>query len=214
MERDEKLTSELRKFSKKLGVDIVGLADPKHFNRFEATFRPESYLSDSKTVIIIGIHLYDVTLDAWYSSKKNFHFADSILEVHCHRIKDFLFKKGYNSKVMSYTPGLFLKDSAALAGVGPIGKNNLLITKKFGSQVRLRALTTNAPLVVGEPILESEYCKECKICQESCPADAFQDGKYNKDICLKYNLSHLKKLSEYTSIWCNVCIDSCPVGKK
>ncbi len=34
--------------------------------------------------------------------------------------------------------GAFLKDSAHLAGLGVIGKNNLLVTPEFGTRVRLR----------------------------------------------------------------------------
>jgi epoxyqueuosine reductase len=36
--------------------------------------------------------------------------------------------------------GLYLKDAAVLAGLGVIGKNNLLITPQFGPRVRLRAM--------------------------------------------------------------------------
>jgi epoxyqueuosine reductase len=100
-----------------------------------------------------------------------------------------------------------------LAGIGSIGKNNLLITKKYGSQVRLRALVTSAPLICGTPIYKSEYCKECNICIESCPAKAFTNGKYNKKLCLEYNYANWKELSDYTVIWCNKCIESCPIGK-
>jgi len=135
------------------------------------------------------------------------------LENFCARLKKYLSKEGYESKTISYEPGLFLKDACALAGIGPIGKNNLLITDEFGSQVRLRALVTTAPLVCGDPILESMYCEGCNKCIEACPANAFLEGKYNKIICLPYCLSHLMKISEDTVIWCNLCIDACPIGK-
>lgn len=217
MENDKELTENLIKYSKKIGVDIIGFADPKCYEKFPKINRPERFLKDAKTVSIIGIHLYDIILDAWSQDQKtgkSFHYLDSILENRCYLIKEFLSKKGYNSVIIPYNPGLFLKDSAAIAGIGPVGKNNLLITKDFGSQVRLRAIVTNAPLKFGQPILESEYCKKCNICIESCPAQAFVNGKYVKDICLSYNLSNLKKLTEYTSIWCNICIESCPVSKK
>ena len=217
MEKDKELTEDLIKYSKKIGIDVIGFADPKYYDKFAKINRPERFLKDAKTVIIIGIHLYDIILDAWSQDQKTgkgFHYLDSIIENRCHLIKEFLSKKGYNSEIISYNPGLYLKDSAAIAGIGPIGKNNLLITKEYGSQVRLRAIVTNASLENGKPILESEYCKQCNICNEACPANAFVNGKYIKDICLSYNLSNLKKLSEYTSIWCNTCIEACPVSKK
>jgi epoxyqueuosine reductase len=217
MEKDKELTEDLIKYSKKIGIDVIGFADPKYYNKFAKINRPERFLKDVKTVIIVGIHLFDIILDAWSQDQKTgkaFHYLDSILENRCYLIKDYLSKKGYNSKIISYNPGLYLKDSAALAGIGPIGKNNLLITKEYGSQLRLRAIVTNAPLENGKPILESEYCKQCIICNEACPAEAFVDGKYIKDICLSYNFSNSKKLSENTSIWCNTCIEACPVSKR
>ena len=36
--------------------------------------------------------------------------------------------------------GLYLKDAAVMAGLGCIGRNNLLVTQKFGPRVRLRAV--------------------------------------------------------------------------
>ena len=216
MTYDFELTEKVKKFCEKIGVDVLGLADPNLFDRFPKYNRPEFYLKESQTVIIIGMHLYDLVLDAWTRDpefNKNFQFVDTILEKLLYQIKDFLEKRGYDSELISYKPGLYLKDAAALAGIGPIGRNNLIITEQFGSQVRLRALTTTAPLKCGTPILESKYCENCNKCIEACPAQAFRDGKYNKNTCYAYQISHLRTLSDYTSIWCNVCIESCPAGK-
>jgi epoxyqueuosine reductase QueG len=217
MERDKELTEDIIEYSKLVGIDIIGFADPSLFNRFPEQNQPNSILKNTNTVIVIGIHLYDIMLDAWSKNEeisKNVQFADSILQNHCHSIRKFLIKREYDAKIVSYNPGLYLKDAAALAGMGPIGKNNMLISKEYGSQVRLRAIATSAPLVVGEPIFESEFCEDCNICVESCPAEAFSTGKYEKEPCLKYNYANWKVLSDYTVIWCNICIESCPIGKK
>ena len=210
------LTEEVSKYCNEIGVDIVGFADPLNFNRFNQIYRPFSFLKSCKTVIVIGFHLFDISLDAWNrdeEKEKSSHFADLILINQCHRIKNFLAKKGLRSKIVSYEPGLYLKDAAALAGMGPIGKNNLFITERYGSQIRLRALVTEAPLVVGNPINESKYCKNCDICIEACPANAFSEGKYNKDACLTYCQANLRNLSDKTVLWCNICIECCPIGK-
>jgi epoxyqueuosine reductase QueG len=217
MERDRKLTEEIIKLSSRIGIDIIGFADSKWYIRYKEENRPNNYLKNSQTVIIIGIYLYDIILDAWsqdQTSGKSFHYLDSILESRAHKLKDFLTKKGYKSKIISYSPGLFLKDSAALAGLGPIGKNNLFISKKFGSQVRLRAIVTEAPLLTGIPIENSEYCSDCNICLSKCPAGALTPEGYNRQACESYCLSNLRKLSDYTSIWCNICIEACPHSKK
>jgi epoxyqueuosine reductase QueG len=217
MERDQSLTNQVRDYCVKIGVDVVGFADPKLFERYLEENRPTKFIEESSTVIIIGFHLYDIILDAWSHKEGGgiwtHQFADAVVEQFCNGVRRFLLKKGFNSRVIPYSPGLFLKEAAALAGIGPIGKNNLLITEKFGSQVRLRAITTTAPLICGEPIIESKYCKECTLCINACPADAFVEGKYIRERCYGYLETHKRKLSENTVIECNVCIESCPIGK-
>lgn len=199
-----------------IGIDLIGFADPRFFDKYQPNNRPHSFLENLKTIIIIGFYLYDLILDAWSKDDikhQSYHFADSILLNQCYKIKGFLCKHGFKSNIIPYKPGIYLKDAAALAGMGPIGKNNLVITKSYGSQVRLRALATEAPLLVGNPIKESKYCNDCDICVEACPANAFSEGKYNKDACLTYCQVNLKNLSDKTTIWCNICIECCPIGK-
>jgi len=216
MNRDSSLTKRIVKYCEMIGIDVVGFCDPMLYNEHVKGARPGSFLNETRTVVVIGLHLNDLILDIWYQDKKSnksFHFADSIIEGLGCKLKDFISEEGFKSEMISYNPGLYLKDTAALAGIGPIGKNNLLITQKFGSQVRLRALVTDAPLCMGVPIFESEYCKDCEICAKSCPAEALKDGSYNKRRCLAYSQSHLKVLSDTSDIWCNICIESCPVGR-
>lgn len=216
MNRDQTLTEDLVEYSKKINLDIIGFAHPKHFDRYKERNQPETYLKNSNTIIVAGMHLFDINLDAYCHDKSkgiDYHFADSIIELKCHLIKDWLNERNLKSVILTYYPGLFLKEAAALAGIGPIGKNNLLLTKKFGPQVRLRAISTEAALICGKPITESEYCKECDLCIQACPADAFPNGKYNKRKCQKYQYANLKYLSDDTTIWCNECIEACPLYK-
>lgn len=217
MNRDQKLTDHLIQYAYKIGIDLIGFVHPKEYERFKKENRPEAYLENVQTVIVIGIHVYDILLDAWSQDQatgKSFHYLDSILESRAYRIKDFLFQKIYNSIILPYSPGLFLKDSATLAGLGPIGKNNLFISKQFGPQVRLRAIATEAPLKTGIPTKKNKYCNGCDLCIVNCPAKALTPDGYNKKACLSYNIANLRMLSEYTSIWCNICIETCPYSKK
>lgn len=65
------------------------------------------------------------------------------------------------------------KTVATRAGLGWIGKNNLLVTETFGSAVRISSLLTNAPLKCGSPIDKSR-CGGCSLCVQKCPAQALQ----------------------------------------
>jgi ferredoxin len=211
---DPELTRKVEQTCKTAGADIFGCADPATFRQFSKDNRPEKFLTGIQTIVVVGIHLYDIVLDAWSQppgSGKGYQFADQILEGICHRVVDFLTGQDYASAIVPYG-GLFLKDIAAVAGIGPIGKNNLLLTPRFGSQVRLRALVTTASLICGTPVTTSEYCTGCQRCIDACPAEAFSQGSYDRDTCEAYQLSHLRHLSEQSTIWCNACIESCPVG--
>jgi epoxyqueuosine reductase QueG len=211
---DPALTQKLEQTCKTAGADIFGCADPATLRQFSKDNRPEKFLAGIQTIVVVGIHLYDIVLDTWSQppgSGKGYQFADQILEGICHFVADFLTRHDYASVTVPYA-GLLLKDIAAVAGMGPIGKNNLLLTPQFGPQVRLRALVTTAPLTCGTPVTTSEYCIACQRCIDACPAKAFAKGSYDRDTCEAYQLSHLQHLSDQSTIWCNACIESCPVG--
>ncbi len=212
---DVGLTEQLEHTCLKAGADVFGCADLAVIRQLSKNNRPEKFLAEVQTVVVVGIHLYDIVLDAWSQPPglgKGNQFADQILEGICYCAKDFLADHDHVSVVVPYA-GLLLKEIAAVAGIGPIGKNNLLLTPEFGPQVRLRALVTDAPLKCGNPILTCRYCATCQKCVDVCPANALAKGHYDREKCEPYQLSHLRHLSEYTSIWCNACIEACPVGR-
>ncbi|MDR3299447.1 MAG: epoxyqueuosine reductase [Candidatus Accumulibacter sp.] len=70
-----------------------------------------------------------------------------------------------------YATRLPHKTVATLAGLGWIGKNALLVTRQFGSAIRLTSVITNAPLPCGEPVTVS-HCGRCVKCVDICPAGA------------------------------------------
>jgi len=69
--------------------------------------------------------------------------------------------------------GIYLKDTAVLAGLGCIGRNNLLITPGLGPRVRLRALLLEDELTPTGPTT-FDPCDSCKeFCRKACPQNAF-----------------------------------------
>jgi epoxyqueuosine reductase len=87
--------------------------------------------------------------------------------------------------------GTYLKDAAVVAGLGCIGRNNLLITREYGPRVRLRALTLGVDLPSGGVVAEAEVgtpvdpmrfdpCAGCDApCLRACPQGAFADPIYD-----------------------------------
>ncbi len=77
--------------------------------------------------------------------------------------------------------GTFLKDAAVLAGLGCIGRNNILVTPEYGPRVRLRALTLAARLPSTGPVA-FDPCADCDApCRRVCPQGAFDTGLYKPE---------------------------------
>jgi epoxyqueuosine reductase len=114
------------------------------------------------------------------------------------------------------------KTVATRAGLGWIGRNDLLITPEYGSAVRLSSILTDARLGEGKPINVSR-CGTCHACVEACPAKAPSgrdwDVSLDRDDFLDVHACY-RKAKEYAaergygSTICGICITVCPWTKK
>jgi epoxyqueuosine reductase len=69
--------------------------------------------------------------------------------------------------------GIYLKDTAVLAGLGCIGRNNMLITPELGPRVRLRGMLLEDELTPSGPVA-FDPCAGCEeFCRKACPQNAF-----------------------------------------
>ncbi|MEE9911371.1 MAG: epoxyqueuosine reductase [Deltaproteobacteria bacterium] len=115
------------------------------------------------------------------------------------------------------------KMAATRAGLGWIGKTDLLVSEKFGPRIRLATVLTNHHFDhLGVPVTESR-CGKCDICATACPGraasgklwntsldrDDFYDAFKCRDACRKLSIERLdKKISI-----CGICVSVCPFGK-
>jgi epoxyqueuosine reductase len=112
---------------------------------------------------------------------------------------------------------------ATRAGLGWIGKTDLMVTSRFGPRVRLASiLMTTGISPPGNPISESQ-CGECTVCVDRCPAQAatgqlwtteidrnkFYDPVKCKKYCRKISLEKIKKDISL----CGLCLLVCPQGQ-
>jgi hypothetical protein len=210
--KSKEITTKLRRFIDKKKIDIYGFT-----NKI-----PEGLIFTKKgirgnSVIILGIHMVDEFLDLWIETDAYSRcFSDEILRAYCYEISLFLERHGYTSEPLPYN-GAYLKDLGELAGLGKIGKNNLLITPEFGPNIRLRAIITEAKLE-NNPELDFNPCADCDMpCIKNCPADAFNKNEqitkrpndYVMQKCLSYQKKHLKYISDVSKLWCQICIENC-----
>ncbi len=117
--------------------------------------------------------------------------------------------------------GVFLKDAAVLAGLGIIGKNNLLVTPEFGPRVRLRAMFLEWSLVPTGPIDWFDPCEECSApCRQACPQKAYASGSYARGSCMVQMESDRTNpvpddsdgSNQSMVRYCRQCELACPVG--
>ena len=130
-----------------------------------------------------------------------------------------------------YTPKgagfAFLKDAAVLAGLGVIGKHNLLITPEFGTRVRLRAIFMDAELRTTGPVSDYYPCDGCPMpCHRACPQSAFEGGLFQRARC-KVEMDRNEAAAEViegsvmgideatkTTKYCRNCELVCPVAAR
>lgn len=81
--------------------------------------------------------------------------------------------------------GIYLKDAAVLAGLGIIGKNNLVLVPGYGPRIRFRALWADL-VVEAVPVLDDwSPCTGCaRPCRTHCPQQAFSGGAFSRERCL------------------------------
>jgi epoxyqueuosine reductase len=110
------------------------------------------------------------------------------------------------------------KTIATRAGLGWIGKSALLVTKEYGSAIRLGSVLTDARLAAGAPT-DTSHCGNCRECVDRCPAraivgDNWQPGMprasiYDAAACR----ATARRLSDQVGIEptiCGICINACP----
>ena len=115
------------------------------------------------------------------------------------------------------------KMAATRAGLGWIGKTDLLVSERFGPRFRMASILTNYRFEnLGKPITESK-CGTCMICVEKCPAHAANGKSWNIGIDRDefYNASKCREMCRKRSFdyihkeisLCGICISVCPKGK-
>ena len=96
------------------------------------------------------------------------------------------------------------KTIAVLAGLGWIGKNNLLITPEYGSAISMCTLLTTAPLPAVSYPAGNPKCGACTICKDICPVGAIKGKDWNK------NSPRDERIDVYSCTTCLKCLVHCP----
>ncbi|MBN1940125.1 MAG: epoxyqueuosine reductase [Candidatus Aminicenantes bacterium] len=100
------------------------------------------------------------------------------------------------------------KKIAVLAGLGHIGRNNLLVHPDFGSRIRLVTVLTDMPLEADRPT--GADCGSCRACLSACPAAAIKERPEDFDHrgCFA-KLEEFRRLRYVSQHICGICVKAC-----
>ena len=205
------------------------LYDRESSNYFE--FKGFEWREEHKSVLVWAlVHpISEPVLDWWSMKVKGFTPGNRVLRMQSKELRIWLGEElGISALSLPYQiefGGAFLKDSAHLAGLGVIGKNNLLVTPEFGTRVRLRGIFMEAELEPTGPI-DFDPCNGCDMpCHRACPREAFRSGAFERALCklendkrdaeveiLDGSIMGIEEASEVTKP-CRYCELACPVAQ-
>jgi len=113
------------------------------------------------------------------------------------------------------------KTAATRAGLGWVGRHCQLVTRSFGSWVRLGTVFTDIELPCG-PTLEKSFCGHCTRCVEACPAKALKGNAWYPGLpreeildvwaCDQWKKDHYSQYHKGHN--CGICSAVCPYGLK
>ena len=127
----------------------------------------------------------------------------------------------FETRVCVDTAPIIEREVAAAAGVGWIGKNDMVIDSQLGSMFMLGEVITTLELEPTPPA--KDRCGTCRRCLQACPTGALT-APYQMDAsrCISYlTIEHQHEISEDLSrrmgnwvFGCDVCQEVCPYNRK
>ncbi len=202
--------------SSSLGIDLIGFApvDENFIFEKDQTTGIE-YLYNNG--IVLGMEMNFEAIDTAPGPDAGLE-AQRIyakLGIATNKLADFIRSKGYGAIACHPLGGPILYPAMAKkAGLGEIGRQGLLITKKFGPRQRLSLIATNAwplPEKPRENLKISEFCEKCGKCIRMCPVNAILEEPVVNENGTLTRIDSSKCFEYfYQTAGCSVCIKTCP----
>lgn len=214
----------VKKKAIKNGAVICGIAPVSRFENAPEGFHPTDIYPDCRSVIVFACRFPLSTLQAKTNSPYTFvrNIMVQKLDLLSFHLADELEKEGVASvPIPSSDPYdywderknhgrgiLSLKHSGALAGLGVIGKNTLLVNYQYGNMIWLGAVLVAADLEP-DPMASYKVCPDkCRICLKSCPQNALDGTTIDQKLCRERSNSCTNGGGWILS--CNICRKTCP----
>ena len=194
---------------------------------FDKRLDPRKLVQDSKSVISLSFNYYTKKkqLDpnsfkvSKYAFGNDYHFViknklNKLLSSLKNKIGDF------NARVFVDSAPVMERAWAERSGLGWVGKNTLMISKKRGSYFFLAEIICDLELEYDLPVMD--HCGTCTACIDACPTDAIiKPYVLDSNKCISYLTIELKdsipkQFENKMQDWifgCDICQDVCPWNK-
>ncbi len=213
----------LHKLVRQQGGHLFGVADLT--KRDKDFLLPQELLERCPAAVCVGARLCVSVLSEIENQPTKLYFhhyrtVNAFLDQLALRISNYIQDRGFlalpipASQILDWQnqkAHLSHKHIGYLAGLGWIGRNNLLVNPSLGSQFRLVTLLTDMPLMFDKPL--DTGCGTCRLCVEVCPAQAIKENVADFD-----HIKCFEKLKEFQrqrivdQYICGVCVKAC-IGK-
>ena len=229
----EKTTKDVKKVAKLFGASLVGIAMLDEnwlyshtYNTLTNEVKELDFSIDCKYAIVLAFEMdYEMvkTSPTWLAQSTE-GIEYSRMPFTASMLAQFIRGLGYRA-IPSGNDTAISIPLAIDAGLGELGRNGLLITRKFGPRVRLAKVFTNLPLRANEPakLGITGFCQTCGKCAVHCPGQAIIDGERTTE---GHNVSTSTGTLKWPinaekcfSFWarnegsCMSCIRVCPFNK-
>jgi len=166
--------------------------------------RPSDYLTNAKSVIVVGVELLDASIDALArgEAQKAGHFHATVHEEPFNQLANAMRKA---TRVLDHNGGVCMTSrdltglagevcgagadltasrfAALAAGLGELGLNGVVLTPQFGGRQRFACIITDLELEYDDVYRGSQLCHNCGSCIEACPVQALvQDNRNSVEI--------------------------------
>ncbi len=218
-------SEEIAVFLEELKVDIFGIGDMSLY-RGDLVGLDAGIKERLPCAIIFGLALSKSVLEMTTDGPNQLYLhhyrqLNYRLDIIGYQLSREIEKKGYRampfaaSQVIDWqkqSSHISHKHVGVLAGIGWIGRNNLLVNPVFGSQARYNTVLTDMPLTADKPF--EGNCGECGDCINVCPAAAIHENAvlFDHKGCYEM-LSRFRKERNIGHHICGVCVSACK-GKR
>ncbi len=234
----KELEKQLRALAKTYGVKYFGIGDLRPAKEFIMRQGGE-FLGEFPYGISLGYPLSSGYVDilplqssrgALTSYEFLHHHVDHWMDMITVQLSRLIEEAGYKAfpapsdEMMNRGKALSVfshKITARQAGIGWIGKNNLIITPEIGPRMRLTSIMTTAPFEPSAGTPMEDKCGSCTACVEICPVKAVKGRTFNPEegrkerleigVCVEYRTQQEKNHGAFV---CGLCMYACPYGKK